>query len=384
MFAGLIFAKDDSVDGGSLVATLPFAGATLLETQIARVIEAGASRAFVVAGRVTAELSAAIDRVARAGHRAELIREPGELAEALTLGEAVMVVADGVIASAEVHDAMVRAPVPALLAVAQAPGDTRLERIDAQDHWAGIAMIDATLLERTVAALGEWDLQSTLLRRAAQEGAARRYLSGSTDAGDHALIVSARQAQDVDAVRMRVLIEGEGRVAERIVSRWIAQPLARLARTRSVSRRTIAAGAVAAALGGAGAFAAGWGVAGALLLLVSAIGAATARIAALHAFDDGAAAVGAWIGEGVALIGAVAVAGTAGATLGAGTIAALVLARRAHGERWRWAPTPVTILLLLVAGLIAGTAWAGLAAVALHATVTLGVAIERLRGGKQG
>ena len=48
---------------------------------------------------------------------------------------------------------------------------TMFERIDAESRWAGVALVDARLLGSTAAMLGDWDLQSTLLRRAMQEGA---------------------------------------------------------------------------------------------------------------------------------------------------------------------------------------------------------------------
>ena len=45
------------------------------------------------------------------------------------------------------------------------------ERIDSAHRWAGLARVDANMLGATAAMLGDWDLQSTLLRRAVQAGA---------------------------------------------------------------------------------------------------------------------------------------------------------------------------------------------------------------------
>ena len=46
-----------------------------------------------------------------------------------------------------------------------------------RSRWAGIAVIDGELLASTARMLGDWDLQSTLLRRAIQEGAVRTPVS---------------------------------------------------------------------------------------------------------------------------------------------------------------------------------------------------------------
>ena len=45
------------------------------------------------------------------------------------------------------------------------------ERIDATHRWAGLARLPAALVGATAAMIGDWDLQSTLLRRAVQSGA---------------------------------------------------------------------------------------------------------------------------------------------------------------------------------------------------------------------
>src|SRR5690606_32338657 len=45
------------------------------------------------------------------------------------------------------------------------------ERIDGAQRWAGTARVGSNLLGATAAMLGDWDLPSTLLRRAIQSGA---------------------------------------------------------------------------------------------------------------------------------------------------------------------------------------------------------------------
>ena len=75
------------------------------------------------------------------------------------------------------------------------------ERIDAGSRWAGVAMADARLLGSTAAMLGDWDLQSTLLRRAIQEGAPR--IPAADGGGEPLLVENAEQLADFQRVLIR-------------------------------------------------------------------------------------------------------------------------------------------------------------------------------------
>lgn len=387
MFAGLIFARDEAADlQGALVATLPFAGGTVVETQARRLAGAGASRIFVVAGRVTPALTLAIDRLAVRGIATDLIRRPAELGEKILPGLPVMIIADGIVADNAVLRSIAHETAPALLAVADAPAGTPLERIDPNDHWAGVALIDAALLEETVAALGDWDLQSTLLRRTAQAGAVRRYLSPDASASDHVLIATRADAARGDALRMAALADGEGQVTQRLITGWVARPLIQQMEARHAPPWALDAAAGVSGIGGLGLAVFGWVTAGMGLALVSVLLIAAMRVRALHRFDEARARIDAWIADGVALaaipalaLGVFAAGGPTSYTLTAATLAMLVLGRRAFAERLPWAPAPATVTAILFAGSLLAMPRIGLALVALHATAALAVAIERLR-----
>lgn len=387
MFAGLIFARDEAADAqGALIATLPFAGATVVETQARRLAAAGASRIFVVAGRVTPALTLAIDSLAGRRITAELVRKPAELGEKILPGQPVMIIADGIVADNAVLRSIAHETAPVLLAVADAPAETPLERIDPRDHWAGVALIDAALLEETVATLGDWDLQSTLLRRTAQAGAVRRYLSPDASAADHMLIATRADAARGDAQRMAALADGEGQVAQRLVTGWIARPLVQMMEARRTPPWVLDAVAVVAGISGLGLAVFGWVTAGMGLVLISVLLLATMRVRALHRFDEARATIDARLADGVALaaipalaLGVFAAGGPTSYTLVAATLTTLVLGRRAFADRLAWAPTPATVAAILFAGSLLAMPRGGLALVALHATAALALAIERLR-----
>src|SRR6185295_8852129 len=107
------------------------------------------------------------------------------------------------------------------------------ERIDGHNRWAGLAKVDANMLGATAAMLGDWDLQSTLLRRAVQAGA-RLIPSNSSEgrgaflATDEAamagyerrLLVASRTARD-DAVSRYLLPVIEEIATERLMETGI-------------------------------------------------------------------------------------------------------------------------------------------------------------------
>ncbi|RHW16373.1 hypothetical protein D1610_16185 [Sphingomonas gilva] len=384
MFAGLIFARDEA--DGALVATLPFAGATVIEVQARRLVAAGASRVFVTAGRVTPALIAAIDRLGSRRIAIELARRPAELSEKLRPDEPVLAVGDGVVVSEAVLRTIAHESAPVLLSVAQAPAGTALERIDPQDHWAGVALIDAALLKETVTTLGDWDLQSTLLRRTAQAGAVRRYLSPDASAADHLLIAGREDAARGDALRMAALADGEGQMSERLITAWIARPLIEMMEARKVVPWALEVAAGIAGFAGLASATLGWVTPGMGLALLAVLLVAVIRVRALHGFDEARAAIAGWIADGVALtaipalaLGVFASGGPTSYTLVATTLALLAIGRRAFAERLRWAPAPATVVGILFAASLLAMPRVGLALVAIHAAAALAVAVERLR-----
>jgi hypothetical protein len=73
--------------------------------------------------------------------------------------------------TASQHHQLIAGEGPAVLTVPDGGYGEPFERIDAESRWAGLAIVDATLLIETATMLRDWDLQSTLLRRTLQSGA---------------------------------------------------------------------------------------------------------------------------------------------------------------------------------------------------------------------
>jgi hypothetical protein len=285
--AALIAAYHEADDsGGVLRATLPLAGRTVLERQARLAASAGADPIVVVVERVPPELSEALDRMKGEGINPIVARSAEAAAEAVHATDHVLLMADGLLAAQSHIDRLTAVGGPAILTVPDVRVDDRYERIDAHSRWAGLALLDGELLKQTSAMLHDWDLQSTLLRRAVQTGARQLSLRGEP-ADDHLIV--AERGEDLDALQIR-LFEGAGAHRRDWMSRYLLGPLEAAATRLLMPRRVTpsmlqlsAAGLTAAA---AIAFGSQWLWTGMLLLLLSTPLDGTAeRLAALRMQD---------------------------------------------------------------------------------------------------
>jgi hypothetical protein len=220
--AALIAAYHEAeAPGGGLRATLPLAGRTLLERQARLAAAAGSDPIVVAVERIPPDLTAAIDRLRGQGLRVMIARNAHEAAEAVHPEDRLLLVADGLIATDSHIRRLIALDGHTILTVPDARVDERFERIDADSRWAGLALVDGEMLKRTADRLGDWDLQSTLLRRAVQAGARQLSLRGEP-ADD--LLTLAERPEDLAEMQLRIF-EGASAHRRDWVSRWLLGPL---------------------------------------------------------------------------------------------------------------------------------------------------------------
>ena len=224
--AALIAAYHEADDaGGGLRATLPIAGRTLLERQVRLAAVAGAEPVVIVVERVTAALNAALDRLRGEGVPLVLARSAEEAGEAVHASDRILLVGDGLVAPEAAIARLVALDGHAILVVPDLRVDDRYERIDAQSRWAGLALIDGEMLKQTASMLRDWDLQSTLLRRAVQAGA--RQISVRGEAEDELPLV-AESEEDLVELEAQIVAGAHVRRGD-WVSRYLLGPVERLA-----------------------------------------------------------------------------------------------------------------------------------------------------------
>lgn len=388
MLAGLIFAIEEASDRpGTLVATLPFGGMTLLEYQIRLLAGAGAEHVLVAVGKMTPALLAAVNRAGRRELSVEIVRSAEEAAEKMQADARVLVMADGLVTTDPVMDRMGHDGPEALLVTDDADSPAAIERLDMRDCWAGVARISVGQLGQIAQMPEDYDFQSALLRVAAQSGAEHVPLTANWLRSGHAVEHSAEGMAARNTGILAALTERRIGWADR----WVFTRIARMALPELVSRNfpgwgLLAAGGVLALLSFT-AIGYNWEGTGLIVSLLSAAALATGgAMAALRGEERRALATERAL---LVLFGGVALGSgwmeharldtTTPLVLAVVALAAQLLVERAPSRHRRWWASPSAHLLLLTPFALAGLAQFGLAAVTLYAFVTLAAAVEGTR-----
>jgi hypothetical protein len=223
--AALISAYRQSDDSDGLRATLPLVGGTLVEHQARQAARAGATHIVILVERLPAALTAAIDALRADGLAVDIARSVGDAADRIHPDERLLVMADGCVVGQSAIDRIAATDTPALLTLADEPGRDSFERIDGGSRWAGLALIDGARLRSTAAMLGDWDVESTLLRRAVQENARRiSVFEAETGGASAGLPIIAKTVQALTDLERQLLI-GSRRLGANWPARYIFAPL---------------------------------------------------------------------------------------------------------------------------------------------------------------
>jgi len=186
--AALIFA--DNPDVGAADGNSTGAAAAIVEYQLNFAIGAGAGQLVVFVDWLPPAMHAVFDRFRRTGRTISLVRSASDAAAAIPRTADIILLARGII---PITNPLRDESSPAVVTLdgSMLP-QGQWERIDARDHWAGLALITGEQLHETVSMLGEWDLQSTLLRRRVQAGCRRITIGPDRviDASDEAVLAA--------------------------------------------------------------------------------------------------------------------------------------------------------------------------------------------------
>jgi hypothetical protein len=170
MALGALIGGYQEDEAGALRALLPLAGQTLIEYQARCVAALGAAPVLVLVERVPVALNEAFERLRGEGIAVVAVGDGVEAASRFEAGSHVLLLADGV--APDMTD-LARVSEDDQAVILTVPDDEQhkdFERIDASHRWAGLARVESGLVGATAAMIGDWDLQSTLLRRAVQSG----------------------------------------------------------------------------------------------------------------------------------------------------------------------------------------------------------------------
>jgi hypothetical protein len=368
-------------------------GADAIEVQLRRARTAGVGHAVVYAPRVTSDLLASTDRLRREGLSVDIARSVTDVAEYVHPDETVLMLVPDLIVPPERLAALAESKEPLLLCVRDEPANDRFELIDPTARWTGLALIDGSHVRQTAAMVGDWDLASTLMRRAVQDGARRMTLTPQ-EAAIELLFLDNQSAAQFAGRRLVAAspIEPSGWAARWLIAP-VARTVARVAGDIGMDSRWIThigfafcALAIASAL-------AGWIVASLILflsgLVCDVVGALGARVGvgaprgeAVRFPLPAATAVIVILGMGITL------------TLRSGQWGCLVLALTTVGATWLAAPLnrddqrmtswrcdPAGHAVIGLIGFVLGAPIMVLAVIAAHAAFSLAWAMRKAPSG---
>jgi len=252
MALGALIGAYQEDDSGGLRALLPLAGKTLIEYQVRCVAAAGAAPIVVSVERVPQALQDAFERLRLDGIGVFPVSDVHEAVSRFEAGSTILLLGDGIAPSSQLVTAIAEEPEAVVATVPDDEVHEAFERIDAETRWAGIALVDSKTLGSTAAILGDWDLQSTLLRRTIQDGALRWHAS---EHGGEPLL--AERPEQLEAFQ-RQLVQGSSDARRDWASRFLLPPVEDLA-TYQLMRTSIRPGwlvwgALLLTIGGAIAF----------------------------------------------------------------------------------------------------------------------------------
>ena len=281
MALGALIAAYQEDDQGGLRALLPLAGQTLLEYQVRCAAAIEAEPIVVLVERIPPILNEAFDRLRGDGIAVEPVSDVREAASRFEPSRMVLLLGDGIVPTPELIGQFADEQEPAIATVADDAEHEQFERVDAHARWAGVAMVDGHLLASTAAMLGDWDLQSTLLRRALQDGARRVSLDEET--GEPLLVNGAEQLSGFE----RAMVSASRGARRDFTSRYLLAPVEDFATEQLMERPVrpewLIWAALALTMTAAAAFFFGWRATAVALLLVSApLDLIAARLATLR------------------------------------------------------------------------------------------------------
>ncbi len=250
-------------------------GVPIVEFQIRQAMAVGARHAVLMVGRMPPVLLATTDRLRREGLGIDIARSVSDVLDFVHPDDRVLLAASRVAVAQGDMLALARGTGAMALAIAASVATARLDIIDGDRRWTGWAGFDGRFLRNVGAAIGDWDLAPTILRRLLQAGNPVSIATTPVnllDRPDERAVVERRLR-----VQSEVAAEGSG---EALIVLPAARHLVRLAGDAGLRPKWLGRAALATALAGLALGIAGRIVASSAVMLIAGIGWQAASIMA--------------------------------------------------------------------------------------------------------
>jgi len=203
MALGALISAYQEDERAGLRALFPLAGQTLVEYQARCAAAVGAAPIVVMVERIPAMLNEAFERLRHEGITVVPVSDGAEAASRFEAGALILQIADGLAPDLPLLAKLAELAEPAVATVPDDAQHEQFERIDGISRWAGASVVEGHVLGSTAAMLGDWDLQSTLLRRTVQ-GGARHVAAGAAG------VLLADRPEDLADFERRLLVATRG------------------------------------------------------------------------------------------------------------------------------------------------------------------------------
>lgn len=151
-------------------------GQPTLGLQIEQLSKRGIDHFWVEVDTLPGAIVALADRFRGQGMVIEFVRSPQELSGKLEAGALLFVQADGIIADSELLTQILTYAKPIVATVDGRVENECFERIDLNTRWTGLALVDQRTIDGIAALPDGWNIGSSLLRQALQDGVEHRLI----------------------------------------------------------------------------------------------------------------------------------------------------------------------------------------------------------------
>ena len=198
----IVTLHDDSPGPDGPGAYLPIAGVPMVERLVRRLSDAGIEQLIVLSDAPSRELKRILADFQGGGRSATVLSKASDMHDYIRADSPVLLIENGVLPSPALLDEMTHRTRPIIYTRSVASSDDRHERIDLNDRWAGLAVVEGSLAHGFDDLPDGWNIASALLRRAVQKSVAREPLAISPGSDQRADLV--RTLDDARTIEKRL------------------------------------------------------------------------------------------------------------------------------------------------------------------------------------
>jgi len=175
----LISLAKDAPDGAEPIGFMPLFDGMIVDQQVQAVLSAGVEKIVLISPTMKSAVLQYADKLQGQGISIEIVRGGHDLIQFAAPENDILYLADGILPDSELIQRLAIHEDEAIFTAKDGEQLADFERIDQNDRWLGIALLQASRLSDFIDLPEDWDVGSALLRGAVQSGCSREYIEDS-------------------------------------------------------------------------------------------------------------------------------------------------------------------------------------------------------------